>query len=190
MERPTSFDALQQMSDAELIAHARECHAEGEPGLETAKRCVALVFERHRGLVRAIVAPKTPIDMVDDLESAVYERFVRVVYLRTTPIERPAGLLVVIADRVVATYYGRRKPRGASLDDAPDPVFQEDAVAAEEVAAQLLSVLNERQRDVVRGRLWEGLTGEEIARRLDTTSGNVDVIFFRAMDRLRRELER
>jgi len=193
MERPTSFDALQQMSDAELVAHARECHAEGEPGFETAKRCVALVFERHRGLVRAIVAPKTPIDMVDDLESAVYERFVRVVYLRTTPIERPAGLLVVIADRVVATYYGRRKPRGASLDDAPDPVFQEDgydAVAAEEVAAQLLSVLNERQRDVVRGRLWEGLTGEEIARRLDTTSGNVDVIFFRAMDRLRRELER
>ena len=76
MERPTSFDALRVMSDADLVAHARECHAQGEPGLETAKRCVALVFERHRPLIRAIVVSKTPIDMVDDLESAVYERFV------------------------------------------------------------------------------------------------------------------
>lgn len=192
MQRPTSFDELQRMSDAELVAHARECHARGEAGVETARRCVALVFERHRALVRAIVALKTPIDTVDDLESAAYERFVRVVYLRTTPIERPAGLLVVMAQKVVATYYGRRKPRGAPLDEAPEPVFEEDGydeIAAEEVAAQLFSVLNERQREVVRGRLWEGLTSAEIGERLETTPGNVDVIFFRAMDRMRKELD-
>jgi RNA polymerase sigma factor (sigma-70 family) len=193
MERPTSFDALRVMSDADLVAHARECHAEGEPGLETAKRCVALVFERHRGLVRAIVALKTPIDMVDDLESAVYERFVRVVYLGAKPIDRPAGLLVVMAQKVVATYYGRRKPDGVPLDDAADLGYDEDgydAVAAEEIAGQLLSVLDARQRDVVWGRVWEGLTSAEIAERLDTTPGNVDVIFFRAMRRLREELDR
>jgi RNA polymerase sigma factor (sigma-70 family) len=181
------------MSDADLVAHARECHAEGEPGLETAKRCVALVFERHRGLVRAIVALKTPIDMVDDLESAVYERFVRVVYLGAKPIDRPAGLLVVMAQKVVATYYGRRKPDGVPLDDAADLGYDEDgydAVAAEEIAGQLLSVLDARQRDVVWGRVWEGLTSAEIAERLDTTPGNVDVIFFRAMRRLREELDR
>ncbi len=191
-ERPTSFAALQSKPDAELVAHARKYYAEGEAGLETAKRCVALVFERHRDLVRAMCGAKAPIDVVDDLESAVYERFVRVVYLRATPIERPAGLLVVMAQKVVATYYGRRKPSGVALDDLADVAVEEDGydeVAAEEVAAQLLSVLNDRQREVVRGRVWEGLTSDEIARRLETTPGNVDVIFFRAMRRLREELE-
>lgn len=192
-ERPTSFEALRGKSDAELVARARRYHAEGEAGLETAKRCVALVFERHRGLVRAVCAAKAPIDVVDDLESAVYERFVRVVYLRAKRIERPAGLLVVMAERVVATHYDRRKPSGAALDEAPEPVFDEngyDEVAADEVVAQLLAALSERQREVVWGRLWEGLTSAEIAERLETTAGNVDVIFFRAMKRLREELER
>ncbi len=65
-----------------------------------------------------------------------------------------------------------------------------DAFAAEEIAERLLSVLSDRQRDVVWGRVWEGLTSAEIAERLDTTPGNVDVIFFRAMRRLREELDR
>jgi hypothetical protein len=59
MQRPTPFDELRRMSDPELVAHARECHAQGEPGVETAKRCVALVYERNRALIRAIVASKT-----------------------------------------------------------------------------------------------------------------------------------
>jgi RNA polymerase sigma factor (sigma-70 family) len=192
-EHPTSFAVLRDKSDAELVAHARRYYAEGEAGLETAKRCVALVFERHRGLVRTVCARKAPIDIVDDLEAIVYERFVRVVYLRAKRIERPAGLLVVIAEKVVATHYGRRKPPAAPLDDVPEQAFQEDGydeVAAEEVAGQLLAVLSERQREVVWGRLWEGLTSAEIARQLDTTAGNVDVIFFRAMRRLREELGR
>jgi RNA polymerase sigma factor (sigma-70 family) len=188
-ERPTSFDALQRMSDAELVAHARESHTEGAAGVETAKRCVALVYERNRGLVRAIVASKTPIDMVDDLESTVYERFVRVVYLRSKPIETPAGLLVVMAQRVIATHFQTRKPAGASLDALDGVGANEDGYAAI-VVEQLLSVLDERQREIVWGRLWGGLKGDEMAERLKISRGNVDVIFFRAMDRMRRELER
>jgi DNA-directed RNA polymerase specialized sigma24 family protein len=145
------------MADAELVAHARECHAQGESGVETAKRCVALVYERNRALIRAIVASKTPIDAVDDLESTVYERFVRVVYLRS-------GM-------------------GADEDGY-------DEIAAREVVEQLLSVLSDRQRAVVWGRLWGGLKGDELAEQLDISRRNVDVIFFRAMERMRKELER
>jgi DNA-directed RNA polymerase specialized sigma24 family protein len=43
---------------------------------------------------------------------------------------------------------------------------------------------------VVWARLWHDLTSAEVAARMDTTPGNVDVIFFRAMRRLREELER
>ena len=186
-KRPTSFDALQRMSDAELVAHARESHAAGAAGVETAKRCVALVYERNRALIRAIVASKTPIDMVDDLESTVYERFVRVVYTRQTPIETPAGLLVVMARRVIATHFQTRKPQGASLDELDGVGDDEDGYDAI-VVRQLLSVLDERQREIVWGRLWGGLKGDEMAERLNISRGNVDVIFFRAMDRMRKEL--
>jgi RNA polymerase sigma factor (sigma-70 family) len=193
MQRPTPFDELRRMSDPELVAHARDCHAQGEPGVETAKRCVALVYERNRALIRAIVASKTPIDMVDDLESTVYERFVQVVYLRSKPIETPAGLLVVMAQRVIATHYKTRKPAGGSLDELDGMGADEDGfdeIAAREVVDQLLSVLNERQREIVWGRLWGGLKGDELAEQLDISRRNVDVIFFRAMERMRRELER
>src|SRR5437667_9559234 len=84
IQRPTSHDELLRMADARLVAHARERMAAGEAGVETAKRCVALLFERHRALVRAVCAARAPIDAVSDLEADVYERFVRAGYLRRT----------------------------------------------------------------------------------------------------------
>jgi RNA polymerase sigma factor (sigma-70 family) len=191
-EHPTSFHALRSKSDAELVAHARKYYPEGEAGLETAKRCVALVFERHRMLVRSVCGAKAPAAEVDDLEAAVYERFVRVVYLRAKAIESPSGLLVVMARRVVATFHEGRRPADAPLDDVAEVPADEDgydAVAAGEAVEQLLSVLNERQRAVVWGRLWGGLSGAEIAERLGISRRNVDVIFFRAMERMRGEIE-
>ena len=192
-EHPTSFAALQSRSDAELVAHARKYYAEGEAGLETAKRCVAIVFERHRDLVRAVCAAKAPIGVVDDLESDVYLRFVRAVYLGAARIESPSGLLVVMARRVVATFHAGRRPADAPLDELAEmPVDEDgyDAIASSEAVDDLLSVLNERQRAVVWGRLWGELTSAEIGERLGITRGNVDVIFFRALERMGKELER
>ena len=100
------------MSDAALVALARErSTARASPAIETARRCVALVYERHRNLVRAAIASKVPLEAVDDLEGDVYLRFVRTVYLRRRPIEVPAGLLVIMAAP------GRRHlPRPAQAD--------------------------------------------------------------------------
>jgi RNA polymerase sigma factor (sigma-70 family) len=190
-EHPTSFAALREKSDADLVAHARKYYAEGEAGLETAKRCVAIVFERHRMLVRSVCAAKAPIDVVDDLESDVYVRFVRAVYLGAARIESPSGLLVVMARRVVASFHDGRKPADAPLDDLAEVPVDEDGyneIASREVVEQLLSVLNERQRSVVWGRLWGGMSGAEIAGWLDISRRNVDVIFFRAMERMGKEL--
>jgi RNA polymerase sigma factor (sigma-70 family) len=190
-EHPTSFAALREKSDADLVAHARTYYAEGEAGLETAKRCVALVFERHRMLVRSVCAAKAPIDVVDDLESDVYVRFVRAVYLGAARIESPSGLLVVMARRVVASFHDGRKPADAPLDDLAEVPVDEDGyneIASREAVEQLLSVLNERQRSVVWGRLWGGMSGAEIAGWLDISRRNVDVIFFRAMERMGKEL--
>jgi RNA polymerase sigma factor (sigma-70 family) len=192
-EHPTSFHALQSKTDAELVAHARKYYAEGAAGLETARRCVALVFERHRMLVRSVCGAKAPTDVVDDLESDVYLRFVRVVYLGPARIESPSGLLVVMARRVVASFHEGRRPAEAPLDELAEvPVAEDgyDEIASREVVEQLLSVLNERQRSVVWGRLWGGMSGAEIAEWLAISRRNVDVIFFRAMERLGKELGR
>jgi RNA polymerase sigma-70 factor (ECF subfamily) len=192
-EHPTSFHSLRSRTDAELVAHARKYYAEGEAGLETARRCVALVFERHRALVRAVCGAKAPVDVVDDLESDVYLRFVRAVYLGAARIESPSGLLVVMARRVVASFHKRRRPADAPLDDLAEvPVAEDgyDEIASREAVEQLLSVLNERQRSVVWGRLWGGMSGAEIAEWLAISRRNVDVIFFRAMEKLGKELGR
>jgi RNA polymerase sigma factor (sigma-70 family) len=192
-EHPTSFQALRDRSDAELVAHARKYYAEGEAGLETAKRCVALVFERHRALVRSVCGAKAPIDVVDDLESDVYVRFVRAVYLGPRRIESPSGLLVVMARRVVASFHEGRRPADAPLDDLAEAPVDEDGydeIASAEVVKELLSVLDERQRAVVWGRLWGGISGAQIAEWLQISRRNVDVIFFRALERMGKELRR
>ena len=181
------------MPDAALVAHARERMGTGAVGLETAKRCIALVFERNRELVRSVCARKAPIDEVDDLAEDVYERFVHTVYLHTDPIENPSGLLYVMAQRVVATFHDRRKPASASLDDLPEVTVDEDGydeAAADEVVTQLLGCLTPRQRDVVWARVYGDRTSAEIGAQLSISPGNVDVIFFRAMDRLRKEVGR
>jgi DNA-directed RNA polymerase specialized sigma24 family protein len=121
----------------------------------------------------------------------VYVRFVRAVYLGAARIESPSGLLVVMARRVVASFHDGRKPADAPLDDLSEVPVDEDGyneIASREVVEQLLSVLNERQRSVVWGRLWGGMSGAEIAGWLDISRRNVDVIFFRAMERMGKEL--
>ncbi len=192
-EHPTSFAALQSRSDAELVAHARKYYAEGEAGLETAKRCVAIVFERHRDLVRAVCAAKAPTGVVDDLESEVYLRFVRTVYLGAARIESPSGLLVVMARRVVATFHAGRRPADAPLDELADMPIDEngyDEVASSDAIKELLSVLDERQRAVVFGRVWACMSSAEMAEWLEISRGYVDVTFFRALQRMREEGQR
>ncbi len=163
--------------------------ATGDAGVETAKRCVALVFERHRRLVRAICAAKAPIDD----RRRPRERRVRAFRARRLPAAHadrgPAGLLVIMARRVVATFHERRKPTGASLDELDDVEADEDGydqVAADAggrpAAGGPLGPPARRGVGAAVGRADERRGRGSAWRR---RPGNVDVIFFRAMRRLR-----
>jgi RNA polymerase sigma factor (sigma-70 family) len=181
------------MSDAALVAHARARLPDGDAGLETAKSCVALVFERRRALVRAVCAAKAPVDVVDDLESQIYLRFVRAVYTQPATMQNPSGLLVKMARNVIASHFERSRGDAVPFCELPDvPVTDGDLenVGAAETVDEILAVLNDRQREVVWGKVMEGLSSAEIGERLGTTAGNVDVIFFRAMRTLREVIER
>jgi RNA polymerase sigma factor (sigma-70 family) len=188
MEGLPSHAELQALDDAELVARARACHTAGAAGPETAKRCLALVFERHRDLVRVTCARNAPRAAVDDLEMSTYAGFLRTVYGGRTPIATPAGLLVVIARRVVADFHAGRPPEQLEPDperlrDAPDDVDE----LAELAFADMLAPLDERQREVVTLRVRDGLPAAQVGELLGISAGNVHVILHRALARLREE---
>ncbi len=178
---------LQRLSDADLVAFARTHLSDGEPGLGVAKHAVALVFERHRQLVRGLAAVKCPFDAVDDVEAAVYERFVKVCYQKPDPMTNPAGMLVQMTRFEIANFHDRHRTDHTTLDHAPEPSADDPAYdeVTEATWEQLLAPLSEKHREVAWLRLADGLTSAEIAERLGTTPGNVDVMFFRATKTLR-----
>jgi RNA polymerase sigma factor (sigma-70 family) len=181
------------MPDAALVAQARARLPDGDSGIQTAKLCVALIFERRRALVRAMCAAKAPPGVTDDLESQVYERFVRAVYTRIAPMRNPSGLLVKMTRNVIASHFEKGRGDAIPTGDLPDVPVTDDGLAGvgvTEAVDEILAALTPRQRDVVWDRVMEGLSSAEIAERLETTAGNVDVIYFRAIQKLREVVER
>jgi RNA polymerase sigma factor (sigma-70 family) len=185
---PRSVSDLEHLGDAALAALARACISNGDPAeRETASRCAGLLVFRHRDLVRTVIAAKVPAADADDVESAVLARFATAIYTGP-PIHNPAGLLVRIAMWARADHHDRRRrsetTRLEDWDDAqPDPKL--DGIAVEAAVEELLAPLSERQREVVCGRLLDGRSSAEVATRLGTTAGNVDVILHRALGKMR-----
>src|SRR4051812_33263965 len=99
-----SYDGLLRMDDAALVARARARRDGGDQGVEEAKRCVAIVYERHRDVVRVMCAAKLPYDDVDDVAARVYERFVRAVYDMHEEMHSPPGLIVTLTRWCIADF--------------------------------------------------------------------------------------
>jgi RNA polymerase sigma-70 factor (ECF subfamily) len=104
-----------------------------------------------------------------------------------------AKLLTVLA-RNVARNRRRKHHRARPHDDAAVASLRDDAATADEVVAQAeaygvmvgcLATLSEIQRAVVSLRLVDEVTGEDVARMLGTTPGNVAILLHRAKQRLR-----
>ena len=183
MALPISHDDLQRLSDAELVAFAREQSPLDPVARESAKRAVALVCLRHSGALRAQCAAKANRKDVDDLEILVFERFVKVVYTKTEPMTNPGGMLHVMAQRVIANHHDRKAPDHASLDAVADHGALDggyDQLAGDEYVESLLGQLTEKQRAVVVMKACEGRPSSEIAEHLGTSPGNVDVMYHRA----------
>jgi RNA polymerase sigma-70 factor, ECF subfamily len=186
---PAPLEELNQLGDIQLVRRARAAATAPSTNAarETGRRCIAVVLSRHRATIRAVIAAKVPRDVVDDLESDVFVRFVARVH-RGGDITNPAGLLIRIAQRVRADHLDGRRP-AASLDArepaADDPELEH--LADEQAIEDLLAPLSERQREAVWLRIVDARPGDEVARKLGTTRGNVDVIVHRALRRLEQD---
>jgi DNA-directed RNA polymerase specialized sigma24 family protein len=184
--RPYRFDHLTSLDDLALVRLARVALSEGDPGRETARRCVGLVILRQRDLVRSVIAAKMPPGAVDDVESEVLLRFSRKVY-RGDEITNPVGLLVRMAMFCRADFHANRPATESSLgewDAASDDAALDD-LAVSAAVEELLAPLGDRQRDAVWLRIIEGRSSAEVAGMLQTTAGKIYVIVHRALARMR-----
>jgi RNA polymerase sigma factor (sigma-70 family) len=86
----------------------------------------------------------------------------------------------------------REVPGGELLAGlAGDSTSPDERVARDDDYQRVLSAIEElpdRERQVVRLRLVEGRSSDEVARELRVSEGNVRVILFRAVNRLRQQL--
>ena len=183
---PHRFDQLAPLGNLALVRLAQASLSEGDPGRETAKRCVGLVVVRQRDLVRAVIAAKVPPGAIDDVESDVLLRFSRKVY-SGDEITNPVGLLLRMATFCRADFHANRPATELSLgewDAASDDAALDD-LAVSAAIEELLAPLGDRQRDAVWLRIIEGRSSAEVATMLETTAGNIDVIVHRALARMR-----
>jgi RNA polymerase sigma-70 factor (ECF subfamily) len=104
------------------------------------------------------------------------------------------GWLFSIARNVVAGHYRTRR-REVRLDDletrpAPDASAESQIVQSEELQALrgALDRLSEREQEIIRLRFVAGLPHREIGKALKLRPGNVAVILYRALRKLRADM--
>jgi len=134
--------------------------------------------------------------LAQDLTAATFERaFAKRGQLRDH--DAFAGWLFRIARNEVAQHYRRQGGRGEQVDlaaaygvPAEGPLPEEEALKQQELAVLLAAVqrLSTREQEIIGLKFVAGLTNRAIARAMRLSEGNVAVILYRAIRRLRATL--
>lgn len=145
------------------------------------------LHDRYRRCVRGIVLARAPVDLVDDLVQDVFAAALsRIDQLREP--EAFSGWLAQIARRKSTDTLRRRAVR--STEPLPPDLSSHDSPYAEAKAVlEHIQALPATYAEPLILRLVEGMTGPEIARRLDLSPSYVRVNLHRGLKMLRQRLE-
>jgi len=148
------------------------------------------LFERHAHRVYAFIARRVrERDEVEDLTSEVFHlalRNLKRYEYRGVPF---SAWLFKIAANAIAQY-GRDTTRAkeSPLEDAPEPVTDEDA-ERRAVVFDLVETLPADQQKVIRLRYAEQKSLREIAGEMDRSEAAVKQLHYRALENLRQQME-
>ncbi len=126
-----------------------------------------------------------------DAEDATSETFERALRHRDSYDPRrgePLAWLIGIARRCSSDVVARRQLVVADVDDSAAPDDVVDAAIRRVSVAAALSVLSERERELIALRYGADLTARRIAELLGIPTNTVEVALHRALERLRRRL--
>ena len=159
----------------------------------------ATLYDHYFPLVYKYVLYRvSDAQIADDLASQIFERMLTDL-ARYKPGMAPFGAwLFGIARHVVGDHYRTQKRRHwlslESFFDLPsnDPAPEEITLKNEQADQLLRSLakLADRERDLIGLKFAGGLTNREISTLTRLSEANVGVILFRAVNRLRIELEK
>lgn len=149
------------------------------------------IYREHAGAVRRYVRRRCDADSTDDVVADVFV----VAWRRLGEVpDDPLPWLLGVARRVLANRY-REDARGSALDRR----MRSEQVHAQPLAEadrpepgavwRALSVLSERDREVLLLVAWEGLSSARAARVLGVSANTFAVRLYRARRRFARELE-
>ena len=151
-------------------------------------------------LPRVLNYVRLRVESEDLAQELIAQTFERALSRLHTLRDRGAfgGWLFRIARSMVAGHYRRRRPvvslenvgEQAVAETAAAPGPEAQVVAFQEVEAlkEALWRLSEREQEIIRLRFVAGLTNRAIAKMMGLREGNVAVILFRALRKLRKTL--
>ncbi|MEM7231952.1 MAG: sigma-70 family RNA polymerase sigma factor [Planctomycetota bacterium] len=144
--------------------------------------------ERQR-LFRSAYVVTSRSDLAED---AVHEAFARL--LRAPRCTQDLKAYVFRAVRNAAfdlstSKLAREQPRDEFPDPGAGPLESLESTDHAESLRALVESLRPKERDVVLLRLWADLSFREISDVLDSPSGTVSALYYRAIDRLRSAVE-
>lgn len=171
---------------------ALAAHAAAEPAV------FAAIYDRYFPRVYNYVRYRVgSAGMADDVTAQVFER-VLVNIGSYRPERAPfAAWLFAIARNVVSDHLrAQKRRRWLSLEALRDPVSAdprpEEVAIQHETRTELLAAvarLRDRERDLIALKFAAGLTNRRIAELTGLSESNVGVILYRAVQRLRIELD-
>lgn len=171
---------LKDLTTEELLDRATSPATE-----EEFSEVVAILIFRYKALVYKVVLWRCRgnMSLADD---AFQNTFLRLfTWLRQrrgqSPLHSFARLIQVFARRAAIDLMRRER-----LPEVPEAPSDEGRNLEDRLyVVELLEVLDERSRQVTYWTYFEGLSAPEIAQRLDLTPGNIRLIRFRALEKLK-----
>jgi RNA polymerase sigma-70 factor (ECF subfamily) len=127
-----------------------------------------------------------------DAEDATSEAFERALRYRDSYDREkgePAAWLVGITRRCVDQILADRVPVAEPIDQAAPNDLEEETASRLELA-HAMSGLSEQDRELVALRYGADLTAKQIAELLEARTNTIEVALHRALERLRRQLDR